>query len=287
MQPLNSKYVQGMTTLTTCMMLLILLLFISLSTVRDLVVSKRIIRQLLAESVVEFAYDAILAESIARLRIEKELKHYQTGTFAGHSYHLIAEALHATSLPQPMSLHQLKLYVSEALVRQQTIRIAPLIQNLPEVAIVQVESGRGRHSFDHFFGMAHSSKRQFEAAAMVKESSCAALLTPSPVFFWINGDCEIQESLGSIDEPVLLYVDGGNLVIRDGKKVTGLVVIDRNTDVEELISRGQIIGALLTTYPASIAVEVPTVTYHQEVLERLQESPMLVAVTAIEGSLRD
>ncbi|MBU2979098.1 hypothetical protein [Alteromonas sp. C1M14] len=121
-----------------------------------------------------------------------------------------------------------------------------------------------------------------------RATSCAAI-DPNARFLWVEGSCQLSASdaIGSSDEPVILIVENGHILLQDEAKIYGLVV---SLQADSLFSyqvvthdNSLIEGSLILNHQATSNSEI-RIKYHYPLLMKLQQMPQLQQLALVPGS---
>lgn len=126
----------------------------------------------------------------------------------------------------------------------------------------------------------------------IRSQRCENITLARPSVIWVSGDCQlsVNQTLGTVDDPVLLVIENGDLRLASGANITGLVVvIRRNSALASAIrmaSNAFVMGAIVTTAPLDSASHIQLIA-DTDVLITLQRADALAKVTLVPGSWRD
>lgn len=147
--------------------------------------------------------------------------------------------------------------------------------------------------FDYLFGIPASEnlkiKDRSAATGQVVED-CRTLDADSAGLFWIEGDCQIQTTVGSPSSPVLLLVVDARLTLRGETKIYGMIFsFGTPTAIrrEPVKMRGDVViyGSLLTDGDFH-ARGRSTIYYDSALLKNLRDS-QLFGIAPVPGSWAD
>ncbi|MFQ3235432.1 MAG: hypothetical protein ACI9C4_000990 [Paraglaciecola sp.] len=125
-------------------------------------------------------------------------------------------------------------------------------------------------------------------------NSCAEVPWQQSRSIWVSGDCSLSygQTLGSTNEPVVLIVESGNLLMASTSMIYGLVLMFRPTDTlhaygVRMEDSAYINGALITNNSLDDALSSIRVRYDFGALNRLIRDEKLQRLARVPGSWRD
>ena len=142
-----------------------------------------------------------------------------------------------------------------------------------------------------FFGLARSRAALLHGEA-VALAGCASLNEASSGLFWIDGPCSVppDRPIGTPDRPLVLVIAGGDLSLRQGSRLHGLVIMLPTQGMTAQIDLSE--SAILRGAAASagaMSVSGAGVLIHDVPLLRrlVQAREGLIATVPVPGSWRD
>ena len=147
--------------------------------------------------------------------------------------------------------------------------------------------------FAHLFDFALSEYPYVKGKSLLVVDSCADLNSGSKGMIWIQGDCKVvtNSEIGGPPNPVFLVIESGKLELGSFAKVNGLVLMfdpaQRQPSLLHMQHSSKIVGALVLGEALSKDSKLIRVAYHGEMLNRLQQDPLLQHIVLVAGSWRD
>ncbi|MFT6895687.1 MAG: hypothetical protein ACJA13_000084 [Paraglaciecola sp.] len=146
----------------------------------------------------------------------------------------------------------------------------------------------------YVFNIASEDWPLLKANVDLNVNNCAQLPWQQTRSIWVSGDCSLSygQTLGSPDEPVVLIVESGNLLMASTSIMYGLVLMFRppdtlNTYGVRMGDSAYINGALITNSSLDDALSNIRVRYHFGVLNTLMRDNKLQRLAPVPGSWRD
>lgn len=123
-------------------------------------------------------------------------------------------------------------------------------------------------------------------------TNCNALPTQPSAIIWVSGPCEPPASsvLGSVEKPVFIIIENGDVLLRGNSKWFGIVVsLQRDSALHyriQMSTDSVLTGALISNHGMTSS-SLLNVRWDIDVLYALQNSPFLQRITPVKGSWRD
>ncbi|GAA0858021.1 hypothetical protein [Aliiglaciecola litoralis] len=123
-------------------------------------------------------------------------------------------------------------------------------------------------------------------------TSCDSLTTDSKGLIWIEGNCSLPLGLqlGSLEQPILLVIKDGQLILPSNAEIYGLMILFRqqNQLVEiDVIDNATVYGSVMSNTALRFVRDRLLIIYDGDLLTRLQGQRLMRRVVPITGSWRD
>ena len=148
--------------------------------------------------------------------------------------------------------------------------------------------------FGYLFNLPNDQVVKLQEWASVIAADCAGITTASRGLILVKGDCQLAlgMQLGSSTEPVILFVEDGELVFESGVTMYGVVFSFRSfasssVSLVHMKGNANLQGAFVTNQRLGMAADKLTVIYNRAVLEKLLQQKALLAVARVPGSWKD
>lgn len=144
--------------------------------------------------------------------------------------------------------------------------------------------------FAYVFGIPSTSAVAYLSANASEIKDCSVLTTASSGLFWYTGagDCKLGNSVGSLQEPLVLVSNSPVDVAANGQ-FFGIIYVRSTAGAGQLLKAtggGQIYGSVILEGEASLAGN-PTIVYNRAVLSNILNSSRFVRYGPIPGSWSD
>jgi len=152
--------------------------------------------------------------------------------------------------------------------------------------------------FEHTFGIIKDNYQELKDQAEIL-ADCSSLpntgIDVTTGIFWIEGSCAINQNstVGSVDEPVIIIVEDGNIMLNGGATINGIVFALEVTGVGggdvSMIGGSTVRGAFISDHSITNSSGTFNTRYDIEVLNKISTgtSSELSEVKIIEGSWKD
>jgi hypothetical protein len=143
--------------------------------------------------------------------------------------------------------------------------------------------------FTYVFG-ASATPASVEAAANAKArvlANCSTLGATSSGTYWINGDCTIPSTLGSVTKPVLLVIKNGKLKMSgSGDQAFGMAyVFGAASGIQ--VTGGIWYGGIIDDSATGPAAGGFALVYSDTVFDALRDNADFAVISAVPGTWRD
>lgn len=140
---------------------------------------------------------------------------------------------------------------------------------------------------EYLFGIPKRQLAVIQAFSHLKSESCDGVTDSVVGLLWIKRNCELhpQQRIGSFEQPVIMLIEQGDLIMHQDASVYGLVVCLSRCNIK-MQRHSAIIGAAVLVEGLNSAANLIKVHFNTEVVERLQHRPLLTSAVLL-GSLRD
>jgi len=164
--------------------------------------------------------------------------------------------------------------------------------------ILENDTGFPTDLFEHTFGVTKVNYQELKDQAEVLASCSSLPNTGTDVttgFFWVEGDCSVNanKTIGSVDEPVIIVVEDGDITLNGGATIFGLVfafeaTVGSGGDVS-MIGGSTVRGAFISDHSITNSSGTFNTRFDAQVLNNISEgtSPELSTVKIIAGSWKD
>lgn len=145
--------------------------------------------------------------------------------------------------------------------------------------------------FEYVFGIPRADYQSIKDQATII-ADCSGLNSNSSGLYWVTGNCSLpiggNSVIGSLDAPVALVVENGDLIMNGGGEFLGLIfMFDQNGDPIDIQINGgpTLYGALVSTQDVDTGNGSYVARYEKGVLENLAN--VAATLTDVPGSWKD
>ncbi|MCU7555725.1 hypothetical protein OCL06_14125 [Alteromonas sp. ASW11-19] len=147
---------------------------------------------------------------------------------------------------------------------------------------------------EYLFNVPADDWPTLKADADLRLTSCAGLGPASVGLIWVDGDCSLNANVtvGSIQDPVILVVTDGDLIMNGGAEINGMVFsFKKPTTVGnfelDMVGSARVNGVVASNHPVGHANGTYNSVYDADVLESLEQNDAFQRVAIVPGSWRD
>ncbi|GGD66395.1 hypothetical protein [Lacimicrobium alkaliphilum] len=160
--------------------------------------------------------------------------------------------------------------------------------------ILDNDPGLPNDLMEYLFNVPQSEWSHLRADADQRLVDCSTLSAGSVGLIWVDGQCTLNAGnvVGSADAPVILIVSDGDISMKGGARVFGILFSFRKSetlaDFEiDMTGNAVVVGAVVSNHPVGHANGSYKAVYGADVLQSIEQHQAFKRIGRIPGSWRD
>jgi len=146
----------------------------------------------------------------------------------------------------------------------------------------------------HTFGYSFDDAVQLKTTAKQQLDDCTSLTQASTGFYWVLGDCQLNASVGTALNPVIIVVENGSIELDGNYRLHGLVYLHYSDSsvsppIISIDGTAAIHGAVIVEGDAHITSSRLEIRYQPAILATITEGthPQFSSINVMHGSWKD